>query len=455
MLVVLSDLHFSEAQSTQIGAHRFNRNLPPGAYQAYFSEINQIAIANRVKKIDLVLAGDIFEISRSAIWLEGEHRPYINNEAVQPGSEVEGIILSILNAIEREVNVTETLDAFRHLNDYFDMEIELHLILGNHDRLANATPAIRNKVREMFGLMSRVDRINNFLIFNDDCGEPFCLIRHGHEYDPTNFSMNIRKLESIPTSFPEEAYDRAVLGDITTIEFGAALSRLFMDEYGIERILDSKKRMALYQRLMEFDDVRPTTAWLAYLFSTPGVKKKKTWKLIKPAFTKVIHTLADHEQFHKTLKQSAALSPIIRVLLMGILRTRIFKNGIPYWMIKRIMKIVSRNIKVKSQVKWAKREALMQATEATLKCVISGHTHFAEVSLITAKKNNEKYYLNTGTWRNVIPATRKFKHFGHLKALTKVILFYPHEKDENPKDRVWAFQYMSGVSFGEHRHLQR
>lgn len=454
MLVVLSDMHFSEAQSTRIGERRFNRNLPSGAFQAYFSEINQIAKANQVNKIDLVLAGDIFEISRSAIWLEGEHRPYINNDAVKPDSEVERIILRILNVIESEAKVAETLDAFRHLSDYFDMDVELHLILGNHDRLANATPAIRIKVREMFGLISRVDRISNYLIFKDDREEPFCLVRHGHEYDPTNFSINVRKLETIPTSFPVEAYDRAVLGDIMTSEFGAALSRLFKLEYGTGTILGSKKRMALYQRLMEFDDVRPTTAWLAYLFSTPGVNKKKTWKLIKPAFTKVINTLAYHEQFHNTLKQSAALSPLIRVSLMGILRARIFKNGIPYWLIKRIMKIISRNIKVKSQVKWAKREALLQGTEATCMCVVSGHTHFAEVSLITAKNNNEKYYLNTGTWRNVITATRKFKHFGRLKALTKVILFYPQEKKENPNDRDWAFQYLSGVSFGEHRHLQ-
>ena len=74
--------------------------------------------------------------------------------------------------------------------------------------------------------------------------------------------------------------------------------------------------------------------------------------------------------------------------------------------------------------------------------------------LTIAKKNKEQYYINTGTWRNVIPATRKFKHFGRLKALTKVILFYPRERKALSNERDWSFQYMSGVSFGEHRHLQ-
>lgn len=453
MIVVLSDLHFSEAQSTQIGSYRYNRNLPPEAYQAYFSEINQLAKANRVSHVDLVLAGDILEISRSGIWLEGEHRPYINNEDVHPGSEVESIILQILDAIEQEAKVADTLAAFRRLKDFFEMEVELHLILGNHDRLANATPGIRRRVREMFGINGSSDRINNFLVFLDDHGEPFCLVRHGHEYDPTNFSSNVRKMETIPTEFSHEAYDKAVLGDITTSEFGAALSHLFEMVHTEKSILESKKRMALYQRLMEFDDVRPTTAWMAYLFSTPGVGKKKTWKLIKPAFTQVINTLAFHEQFHTTLKQSAALSSVIRFILLGILRSGLFKKGIPYWLIKRIMRLASKNIKVKSQVKWVKREALIQENQKSFKCVISGHTHFPEVSLISAKKQDEQYYINTGTWRNVIPATRKFKHFGRLKALTKVILFYPNEKQDLLDHQEWAFHYMSGVSFGDHRHL--
>ncbi len=454
MLVILSDLHFSEAQSTQIGDYRNNRNLPSEAYQAYFSEVNHFANANQVKKIEFVLAGDIFEISRSGIWLEGDHRPYINNDAVQPGSDVEGIILKILDAIANEANVAETLASFRNIRQYFDIEVELHLILGNHDRLVNATPNTRKRVRELIGIKGQVGRIDNYHVFNNDRGEPFCLVRHGHEYDPTNFSVNVRKMDVIPTEFSAEAYDKAVLGDITTSEFGAALSRLFEQEYGEETILESKKRMALYQRLMEFDDVRPTTAWLGYLFSTPDVGKKKTWKLIKPAFTKVINTLAFHEQFHNTLKQSKALSPFVRFILMSILRSGIFKKGVPYWLMKRIMKIVSQNTKVKSQAKWAKREELIQKTGSTCKCVVSGHTHFAEVSLISAIKGNEQYYINTGTWRNVIPATRKFKHFGRLKALTKVILFYPREKDDPSNDQDWAFHYMSGVSYGEHRLLQ-
>jgi len=453
MFVVLSDLHFSEAQSTQLGPYRFNRNLPAEAYESYFIEINQFAKANDIEKVDLILAGDILEISRSVIWLGEGQRPYINNEDVLPGSDLEATILKIMEAIKRENKVVETLELFRNIQDYFDMEVELHVILGNHDRLVNATPNTRKLFREMFGLDGFDQHIAHFLIVRDYRDNPFCLIRHGHEYDPTNFSVNAAKMEVLPTKFDEKYYQQSCLGDITTSEFGTALPWLFVKEYGEEAILQDETLMPLYKRLIEFDDVRPTTAWLSYLFSTPGVSKKETWEKIKPIFTEIVNTLSDHEQFNQTLKQSQTVSKFGRLLLMGLLKSGFFKDGIPYWIIKRMMNIVARTIKVKSMAKWAKKESLILDKDSGCKCVISGHTHFSEVSLLSAKNQEERYYINTGTWRNVIPATKNFKDFGRLKALTKVMVFLPKETDEIHPERDWGFHYMSGASFGEHRHL--
>ena len=452
MFVVLSDLHFSEAQSTQIGSIRFNRNLPPEAYQSYFIEVNQLAKANNIEKVDLILAGDIFEISRSEIWLDEKQRPYINNDAVKPGSDVEAIILKIMATINKEHKVSETLALFRNIETYFYMEVTLHIILGNHDRLINATPETRRTFRRLLGLTESAVPFENYLII-EDLGKPFCLIRHGHEYDLSNFSLDVSKIDQIPTDIPDQYYQQSSLGDITTSEFGAALPWLFTQEYGEDAILKSQTLLAIYKRLMEFDDVRPTTAWLSYLFSTPGVSKKKTWEKIKPIFTKIINTLSEHDQFKQTLKQSQTVSPFGRILLMGLLKSGIFRNGIPYWLIKRIMNIVSKTIKVKSQAKWAKKEALIQDKSSGCKCVISGHSHFSEVTLLSAKKEDERYYINTGTWRNVLPATKNFKEFGRLKALTKVMVFLPSETTRLENERGWAFHYMSGASFGERRHL--
>lgn len=453
MIVVLSDLHFSENESTKIGSLRFARNLPADVFKAYFTEINQIAINNRVGNVDIVLAGDIFEISRSAIWLEGSLRPYINNEDIKTGSEVEILILKILDSIRQEENVAETLVLFRDLQSHFDMDVKFHLILGNHDRLLNATSKIREKVREIFGLEGGSQPFDQYLLLCDEENEPFCFIRHGHEYDLSNFSINVHKMKSIPQNLPLNAYGKSTLGDIITIEFGAALPWIFVKEYGDEAILQSKNLMAIYERLMEFDDVRPTTAWLAFLFSTPGVQRKETWRLIKPSFTYVINTLGNNALFREALKQSAVVGNFARILLISILKSGLFSKGIPYWMIKWIMRGVSGSIKLKPQAKWAKHEELFLEKDSQLKCLVSGHTHFAEVSLLSGKNKAEKYYINTGTWRNVIPATKNFLDFGKLKALTKVIIFYPHERDALIDGLEWSFRYLSGVSYGEYRDL--
>ena len=453
MLVVLSDLHFSEAQSNQIGSHRFNRNLPVEAFRAYFSEVNQFAIANRVALIDLILAGDIFEISRSAMWLEGDDRPYINNEDVLPGSNAERTILKIIEAISREEKVAETLVLFRNIQQQFNTEIRVHLIPGNHDRLINATPDIRKTIREKLGLDGGAQAFDHRLLVKDWRDDPFCLVRHGHEYDPTNFPLNTHQMEVIPLDLPAEAYGKGVLGDIMTTEFGASLTQYFKEEYGEEAILADEKLMALYQRLAEFDDVRPTNAWLAYLFSMPDADPRQTWALIRPAFTRVLNVLSSHEQFKKALKQSAAINPIIRVILTTILKSGMVRDGLPFWLMKLIMKVASQSINLQKQVKWAKKEVLVQGQDAKCNCIISGHSHFAEVSLISTNSWDERYYINTGTWRTVIPATAKFNDFGRLKALTKVMVLVPREKPEIVNGRDWAFHYLSGVSFGDHRHV--
>lgn len=453
MLVVLSDLHFSEAESSQIKSQRFNRNLPPEKFIAYFKEVNTFAKANQIQKVDIVLAGDILEISRSGIWLEGENRPYTDNDVIDSGSSIEKTILKIVYAIAQEERVAETLEIFKNIQEFFEMPVELHFILGNHDRLVNATPAIRKAVREMFALDGNDSLIDHHLIMEDKVGQPFCLVRHGHEYDPTNFSLNVYQMDTIPTVFPESVYGKACLGDITTVEFGVSLSWLFIKEYGKDAIQQDKTLMAIYQRLMEFDDVRPASAWLSFLFSTPGVDKKRTWELMKPCFTKIINKLSRHKQFNKTLVESAAMGKIPRIMLKGLLKSGLFNQGIPYWMIRILMKLASKSIKLESQVDLVKREALIQDADSGCKCVISGHTHFSEVTLISADNQDQRYYINTGTWRNVIPATRDYSAFGKLRALTKVIVFYPEEKITERQEVAWSFHHLSGMSFGDYRYL--
>ena len=344
MLVVLSDLHLSEDKSTHIGIRKSYRNLSLDIYRSYFNELNQLAKANEIDHLDFVLAGDIFEITRSSVWLETDKRPYIDNDDVLPGSDFEKTILDIENKIACEKRVAGTLKLFREIQDYFDLDIKLHLILGNHDRLLNATPRIRERVRELLGLESSAKSFPSHLVFDDWLGQPFCLIRHGQEYDPTNFALNIQKLDKIPTEIPQSAYGKACLGDIVTIEYGAALPWIFEHIYGEDAIRKDKSLLAMWQRLMEFDDVRPTSVWSAYLFSTPGISSRKAWTLLEPCFIEIINNLRHVEQLNKTLRDSEAVNDFVRIALMTSLRLGIFKKGIPFWLVNAFMKNVSSSV---------------------------------------------------------------------------------------------------------------
>ena len=453
MLVVLSDLHFSEAQSTKVGDLQFNKNLPADNYRAYFLELNQIAVSNRIRHVDMVLAGDIFELSRSGLWFESDERPYRSNASVAEGSAMETTILKILQAIAHEERVRDALTLFKNVRELFNVEVQVHYLPGNHDRLINATSQTRAAARDLLGLAGGGELFAHRFIYSGEFGQPFCLVRHGHEYDPMNFSLDTHLLEEIPTDFSEEVYGAVSLGDVTTVEFGAALPYYFMQSYGAEAIQRDPILLALYERLMAFDDVRPTSALLPYLFSTPGVKKKKTWVYMEPCFKQVIRVISKTPEFVEAITSIESLPKSQRILLKGLLNSNLMQQGVPYWMVKQLMKRVSSEIKLSSQVKWAKREALVKDKSSGCQCVISGHTHVPEVSLMSAKKGNERYYINTGTWRNVIPATKNFQEFGRLKSLAKVIVFGPVENENATNEMPWSFHFLSGVNYGNHRHL--
>jgi hypothetical protein len=78
MLVVISDLHLEECSLGVNQALRVNRNLDPKTYQRFIREIAKDAAVNHASSVDLVLAGDIFELNRSNIWYEDGIKPYVD-----------------------------------------------------------------------------------------------------------------------------------------------------------------------------------------------------------------------------------------------------------------------------------------------------------------------------------------------------------------------------------------
>ena len=198
MLIVMSDLHLADSSSNNLNGRSYNYNLPPEVYTSYFKEISEFLRDSSIESIDLVLAGDVFEITRSALWHKALFKPYLHNAEVTPGSEAEAQVLKVIEAINRDERVNATLNVFRNLDAFYQKPVRVHFVPGNHDRLANASPAIRTRIQELVGLKADATVFDNQYLYYDN-GDPLVLVRHGHEYDRQNFSLDFRAWPEIPT----------------------------------------------------------------------------------------------------------------------------------------------------------------------------------------------------------------------------------------------------------------
>lgn len=448
MLLVMSDIHFAESHTNQLGYIAYNPNLPALVYLNYFLEIRGLITQNQVKKVDMVLAGDIFEITRSGLWLKDELRPYMRTSAIQPGSAEEARVLEILDAIAKDNRVAETLAVIKSLDDILGVPVEVHFIPGNHDRLVNSTLAVRHKVQEMLGLPENDEIFNTHYIYHT-MTEPLVLVRHGHEYDPGNFGRNVIKLDSIPTAIDADAYDLPVVGDIVTVELATRLPVFFKRYYTEATIIESTLLRRIYQRLIEFDNVRPATALLNFLFATPGIPRRDTWKLMEPVFVNMLVDIGEQQTVMSTIQKIMETNPLQATLIRIILKMKFWHKGVPYWMIRQLMKIVSRKIKLQGIAAIVAKEACLLDNQTGIKCVIAGHTHVPEAEILTIVNRIEKYYLNSGTWRTQIPATPDMLQFGRLRSLTKVLVFGAEEcNPEYDSRESWSFDYNAEYGYG-------
>ena len=99
-----------------------------------------------------------------------------------------------------------------------------------------------------------------------------------------------------------------------------------------------------------------------------------------------------------------------------------------------------------SASKLAAKESVIQSAESQF--LVAGHTHVPAVELIASEASGERYYVDTGTWRNRLPATPDYDGFGRLKALTYVVFYGPDEDTglEQLGNKVSSMDYWNGFT---------
>jgi hypothetical protein len=276
------------------------------------------------------------------------------------------------------------------------------------------------------------------------------LVRHGHEYDRYNFGVDLPENKEIPLQLPEAYYEAAPFGDFVTIDIVSRLPYLFRRHYGDDTILASRTLRTVYERLLEFDDLRPQRAMLNYLLHMPeeGMTPERVWKTIEPVIKQLLEEVDDHpflKSWLNKIDKKWKLETIDLIQLLLALKVWRFV-GIPLRLVEAISNRLIGGYKDGGGPHYyaAYEQAILSGN---FQFVVGGHTHNPAVELIAADQQAQRYYIDTGTWRNRVPATPDYKAFGRLKSLTYVIIYGPDEDKgtgENPK--IASVDFWSGVT---------
>jgi UDP-2,3-diacylglucosamine pyrophosphatase LpxH len=466
MLVVISDLHFEEEESDFLAdgdvereyfsRDLFRRNTPSEAFRRFTVWLAEEARRSGAEHMHLVLAGDVFDLHRTTLWFKDDVRPYVSSTEVREALEKK--VLDILTAIAAEEEVKNSLEIFKLLANgsyretpdgpdrAFPAEVTLHFIPGNHDRLANATPEIRSKVRSLLGLSDGDTTFPHVLQFRD----PDVLVRHGHEYDRYNFSVDYDDRD-LPAELPDNEYDDAAFGDCITVDLASRLPSLFRREYQDSEILENEALSTIYLRLLRFDDLRPQSALLDYLLnirkaSELGLSQEDVWERLVPIARNLLNEISSHpflRNWLEKLEKSWRPDPIDAVQLF--LDSRVWNLWMPLRLLKTMQKLNESAVIAERNVSGPEGFAVREEALRTdsLHFVVAGHTHKPQVELLASDAHRgESYYVNTGTWRNRIFSTPERTGFGRLKGRTYVIFYNSRERKGALEE---SFDYWEGT----------
>jgi hypothetical protein len=202
----------------------------------------------------------------------------------------------------------------------------------------------------------------------------------------------------------------------------------------------------LYERLLQFDDVRPQSALFDYLLddSAGHYSAEQAWERLVPVIQDILDEIHDQKFFRYWLRKRAkpwapAELEAARVLLnLGGWRNRASRGAA-----HKIAHFMMGGDMARPEL-MAQREKLLQ--QKTVRLVIAGHTHDPQLCLIGSDPKADRFYINTGTWRNRIPSTPDERTFGRIKALTYVMLFSSAEDNRLGNKTVGTFDYWTGYT---------
>lgn len=436
MLAIISDLHLQQTHSDslryraghQVRQTGVRRNIKPAALDRLFRAIDEAADRHGSNEVHLVLAGDIFEFHRTPLWFFGDRNEVRPIDAAGPDAATNPLrekVRWILAEIAAEhAEVWSALRQRVNERQAGPHPISVHYLPGNHDRLANAWGSVRAEIRRLLGLPESEAPFPVRLDFTAAGIANYGVrVRHGHEYDPPNFTHSSDRKPALTVDWP--GYLAPAFGDYITVDVATRLALAFRARYAAAMRSSSGERLRqLYLALLEFDDVRPASLLVDYLVQQMGAHRRSTFELLRPVLRDALETAVADPFFMEYARKH--LPGILLQLVPELLKNLSAET------IERAVRLL-----VETSGKPAKSPAEQARAdldpEGGFDLIIGGHTHVPElVSLPSRPAGPPALYLNSGTWRTTLPAG--VESFGRLRAYTYVFCYSAAEQTAEHAD---------------------
>ncbi|HEY8209568.1 MAG TPA: hypothetical protein VIG99_18905, partial [Myxococcaceae bacterium] len=359
MLAVISDLHFQHTSHDalryvadgQVRELEVRRNVTPEAFQRFFAQLHALAEHRRSREVELVFAGDIFEIHRTPLWFfEGSGaRP---SDVVlgddRAGNSLRDVVHRILDhVVSDNAACWPVIQRFIRTGEYeyqglpaklpANVTVRAHFLPGNHDRLVNGWPSVRARVRELLavevpagGAGAPFPHVLDYVRGADGSGYGV-RIRHGHEYDAWNFPVDVARGKALGVSGAD--YLRPSLGDYLTCDVATRMATCFRARYALDLRGGGPEAHALrslYAALTEFDDVRPFSLLLTYMAREFGGSDEHTFNALRPVIRDAIEA-AERHPFVVSEANRLGVSSLKRLVAGWALKT------VPFEMLRTLM----------------------------------------------------------------------------------------------------------------------
>lgn len=405
MLVTISDLHLTDG-SNGVG-------LDPGALDMFAQRLADLALRaswradgryRPIDRIDLVLLGDVLDLTRSRRWLEGSTRPW--SELHSP-SLLETTSLIVDDILHRNDAALRTLRALGTEgvirlpqataagtpipgNDGLPVPVIIHYMVGNSDWLLHVRGGgydlLRQRICHAMGLINEHKQpFPHEAAESEDLLDALrrhsTLARHGDIFDPIHCG---------------DDRDAASLGDAIAIELIEKFLIEFEDKFADEL------SPSVLAAVRELDHFRPLVLAAVYLEGVleRNCPKPALRKEIKHTWDSLVEELLGLSQI-KLLTSLNLVDDLASALLFSRKVSLGWATNIRHWLSGL------RGANDASYFQHALAEADYRNRRA--KHIVYGHTHHAETIPLDASYADgyvlQQTYFNAGTWRRVYQQT--------------------------------------------------